>query len=158
MQNSHSLLRSSYICCHVIQPTWVPLVTLSDFSVHLLRPGSLTNWELSSSHNVQNYFFLLSCNAVCLLYLGTKRKPNLVNLTTKDFVNPLQITTSHHIALIASSDLNNTVQLVDIYNSSVACLWMSWIRVIPADGILLRTSEEEQSEDRSQPPEDLRLR
>ena len=62
------------------------------------------------------------------------------------------------ITLIASSDLNNTVQLVDIYNSSVACLWMSWIRVIPADGILLRTSEEEEPEDRSQPPEDLRLR
>ena len=59
---------------------------------------------------------------VCLLYLGTKREPNLVNLTTKDFVNPLQTTTSHHIASIASSDLNNTVQLVDIYNSSVACL------------------------------------
>ena len=35
---------------------------------------------------------------------------------------------------------------------------MSWIRVIPADGILLRTSEEEEPEDRSQPPEDLRLR
>ena len=62
------------------------------------------------------------------------------------------------ITLIASSNLNNTVQLVDIYNSSVACLWMSWIRVIPADGILLRTSEGEQPEDCSQPPKDLRLR
>ena len=60
--------------------------------------------------------------------------------------------------MIASSDLNNTVQLVDIYNSSVAWLWKPWIRVIPADGILLRTSEEEEPEDRSQPPEDLRLR
>ena len=118
-------------------------------------------WINSKQNKNSNTLTLLICGitvTVCLLYLGTKRKPNLVNLTTKDFVNPLQTTTSHHIASIASSDLNNTVQLVDIYNSSVACLWMSWIRVIPADGILLRTSEEEEPEDRSQPPEDLRLR
>ena len=134
------------------QKTWMHAMSGQIFRI---------NSKLSIYNKNSDTLTLLICGVtvtVCLLYLGTKRKPNLVNLTTKDFVNPLQTTTSHHIASIASSDLNNTVQLVDIYNSSVACLWMSWIRVIPADGILLRTSEEEEPEDRSQPPEDLRLR
>ena len=60
---------------------------------------------------------------------------------------------------VASKLIVNKVHLVDIYNSltlSITLMNYKWIRVTPAEAqsesILLSTSEEEQPEDRSQPP------